>query len=387
MATASLLIHPAFSLGSRQYKYSLNLNPFRKTFPTRHIHFQSIRKNTRFLITRSDVRVNCFIKSVTCKVFEEKKDKETEGYSVDNDGDDIIQVILRTVKSSIQVSAIAAIILGLLLTYDPRSALAASGGRMGGRAFSSSTSTSTSSSQPSYSSTSSSSGPSYSSYSSSSWSSSTPIYSSSTSTPYSYTTSHTTCSSVGLLGSARSLQKDLDKIAQVADSSTRSGLSYILQESALAVLRHPDYCISGYSYVDVKPDKEDGEKRFDELSMKERAKFDEETLVNVDKIKRQSIRRKRAHGFSNEYIVVQILTSIYNSKYFNFPKTILVASEGVHQLHAVTSMANLMEALQKLGSIPTSKILAVEVLWTPQSENDRLTETELLVNYPLLRPL
>ncbi|RZC53270.1 hypothetical protein C5167_012128, partial [Papaver somniferum] len=54
---------------------------------------------------------------------------------------------------------------------------------------------------------------------------------------------------VGLLGSARSLQKDLDKIAQVADASTRSGLSYILQESALAVLRHPDYCISGYAYL------------------------------------------------------------------------------------------------------------------------------------------
>ncbi|KAI3940651.1 hypothetical protein MKW92_036662 [Papaver armeniacum] len=358
MATASFLIQPAFSLGSRQYKYSSNLYPLRKAFPTTRIHFQPIRKNTRFLITRSDVRVNCFLKSVTCKVFEEKKDKETEGYSVDDD--DIIQVILRTGKSSIQVSAIAAVILGLLLTYDPHSALAASGGRMGGRAFSSSTSTSTSSSQPSYS-----------SYSSSCWSSSTPSYSSCTSTPYSYTTSRTTCSSVGLLGSARSLQKDLDKIAQLADASTRSGLSYILQESALAVLRHPDYCISGYSYVDVKPDKEDGEKRFDELSMKERAKFDEETLVNVDKIKRQSISRKRANGLSNEYIVI----------------TILVAAEGVHQLHAITSMANLMDALQKLGSIPASKILAVEVLWTPQSENDRLTETELLVNYPLLRPL
>ena len=30
---------------------------------------------------------------------------------------------------------------------------------------------------------------------------------------------------------------------------------------------------------------------------------------------------------------------------------------------------------------------AVEVLWTPQNENDTLSERELLEDYPLLRPL
>lgn len=49
---------------------------------------------------------------------------------------------------------------------------------------------------------------------------------------------------------------------------------------------------------------EDGEKRFNQLSIEERGKFDEETLVNVNNIKRQSTRSQRANGFSNEYIVV-----------------------------------------------------------------------------------
>ncbi|ONM07988.1 Myelin-associated oligodendrocyte basic protein isoform 1 [Zea mays] len=40
-----------------------------------------------------------------------------------------------------------------------------------------------------------------------------------------------------------------------------------------------------------------------------------------------------------------------------------------------------------MGAIPSSKILAVEVLWTPQNENDTLSERELLEDYPLLRPL
>lgn len=58
--------------------------------------------------------------------------------------------------------------------------------------------------------------------------------------------------------------------------------------------------------VDVKRSIEDGEKRFNQLSIEERGKFDEETLVNVNNIKRQSTRSQRANGFSNEYIVVYI---------------------------------------------------------------------------------
>jgi len=93
--------------------------------------------------------------------------------------------------------------------------------------------------------------------------------------------------------------------------------------------------------------------------------------------------------------------------------TILVAAEGVHKLPTINGSGDLKEALQKLGSIPSSKILvsmkffpkselvgvkylclisrvfmqAVEVLWTPQNENDTLSERELLEDYPLLRPL
>ncbi|PAN45444.2 hypothetical protein PAHAL_9G128000 [Panicum hallii] len=176
---------------------------------------------------------------------------------------------------------------------------------------------------------------------------------------------------VGLLGMARSFQKELDQIAEKADTSTPAGLSYVLTETTLALLRHPDCCISAYSTADVKRSMDDGEKRFNQLSIEERGKFDEETLVNVNSIKRNKTGSQRSSGFSNEYIVI----------------TVLVAAEGVHKLPAINSSNDLKTALQKLGSIPSSKILAVEVLWTPQNENDTLSERELLEDYPLLRPL
>ena len=44
---------------------------------------------------------------------------------------------------------------------------------------------------------------------------------------------------VGLLAQARSLQKDLDRMAQTADTGTAAGRSQVLQEATLSLLRHP----------------------------------------------------------------------------------------------------------------------------------------------------
>lgn len=321
--------------------------------------------------------------------------------AVDNPLEIAANTILKALKA-LRKPAIAAVLMGLLLMYDPNSALAASGGRMGGRSFSSS------SSSRSYSTRTKSPGFSY----------SAPYYAPS---PFGFggggfyvgpavgvgvgagsslflilmgfaafmlvsgflsdrseggvltATEKTTVLKlqVGLLGMGRSLQRDLNRIAETADTSTSEGLSYVLTETALALLRHPDYCISGYSSVDVKRSIEEGEKRFNQLSIEERGKFDEETLVNVNNIKKQSTTTQRASGFRNEYIVI----------------TVLVAAEGLHKLPTINGSGDLKEALQKLGSIPASRTLAVEVLWTPQNENDTLSERELLEDYPLLRPL
>lgn len=306
------------------------------------------------------------------------------------------------ILKSLKKPAIAVVLLGFLLTWDPYSALAASGGRMGGRSFSSSSSSrSHSYSAPS-----------------TAFSYSVPYYApsplgagggfyvgpafgigfgagsgffllmmgfaavillsgflSDRSDDGSVLTATQKTSvlklQVGLLGMARSLQKDLDRIAESANTSTPEGLSYVLTETVLALLRQPDCCISAYSSVDIKRSIEDGEKRFNQLSIEERGKFDEETLVNVNNIKKQRTSSQRSKSFNNEYIVI----------------TILVAAEGVHKLPVINGSSDLKEALQKLGSIPSNKTMAVEVLWTPQNENDTLSERELLEDYPLLRPL
>ncbi|KAF5765381.1 hypothetical protein HanRHA438_Chr15g0715551 [Helianthus annuus] len=176
---------------------------------------------------------------------------------------------------------------------------------------------------------------------------------------------------VGSLATGRSLQRDLNRIAEVVDTSTKKGWHFVLQESILSLLRHSHDCISGYSSVDVKRSTVECEKRFNQLSVEERGKFDEETLVNINNNVRKKSATTSSNGLPNEYIVV----------------TIIVAARGVPELPPVESSAQLKEALQKLASIPSSNIMAVQVLWTPQKEDDSLTEQKMLKDYPLLRPL
>ncbi|CAF2150341.1 unnamed protein product [Brassica napus] len=322
---------------------------------------------------------------------------------------DQIAIQIKKTLDSLKKPAIAAVLLGLLLFHDPNSALAASGGRIGGNSFSSRRSSSSSSSSYSVPRTldpSSSSrysapyygpsplsgglyvGPAVGFGYGGGFSSFSPIlvglaafivvsgFLSDRRSQGGSTLTATQKTSViklqvGLLGLGRTLQQDFNRLAENADTSTSEGLAYVLTEATLALLRHPDYCISCYSSVDVRRSIEDGEKRFNQLSIEERGKFDEETLVNVNSIKRQSSKIRTASGFSNEYIVV----------------TILVAAEGTHKLQPINGTVDMKEALQKIGSIPRNKIMAVEVLWTPQNEKDTLSERELLEDYPLLRPL
>lgn len=176
---------------------------------------------------------------------------------------------------------------------------------------------------------------------------------------------------VGLLGSARNLQRDLERLAHSADTSTPEGLHFVLTETVLTLLRHPDFCISGTASSDVKRSPEEGEAMFNQLSLEERGKFDDETLVNVDSFTKRSFSVRKPERFNNEYIVV----------------TLLVAAEGEYKLSQINSSADLRSALTSLGSIPADSIQAVEVLWTPQDENDTLSEQELLRDYPLLRSL
>lgn len=181
---------------------------------------------------------------------------------------------------------------------------------------------------------------------------------------------------VGLLARARELQADLNRIAERADTSSPEGLAQVLQEATLALLRHPQYWVYGGSEI-KQARLEAAEDQFNRLALAERSKFSEETLSNVNNLLKQAEARKALEAADRsqlpeepgEYIVV----------------TLLVAAQGKLELPTVRSEQDLRQAISQIGSVSSDRLLAVEVLWTPQAEDDTLSAEDMLVGYPDLK--
>ena len=174
---------------------------------------------------------------------------------------------------------------------------------------------------------------------------------------------------VGLLASARELQRDLRNLAGQADTRTNSGLQRVLQESTLALLRHPDLWVYANAEVGQVPFAA-AESTFNRLSMTERSKLRSELTSNVA----GSVSQAPAAGESDatsDYIAV----------------TQLVASRGRIPLKPVSGSEELREALRVLGSVPSDQLLALEVIWQPEGAGEVLSADELITAYPDLKHL
>jgi uncharacterized membrane protein len=181
---------------------------------------------------------------------------------------------------------------------------------------------------------------------------------------------------VGLLAEARELKADLDRIGAKADTNSSEGLAQVLQEASLALLRNPQYWV--YGTTDSKQTRlEAASGEFNRLALSERSKFSAETLSNVNNQLKQASssaltladKDSALAEAPGEYIVV----------------TLLVGTQSKLQLPAINTAEDLRRSLSQLGSVSSDQLLALEVLWTPQAEGDVLTRDDLLAEYPNLK--
>ena len=104
---------------------------------------------------------------------------------------------------------------------------------------------------------------------------------------------------------------------------------------------------------------------FEKISLTERGKFSAETLSNVSG-------RIKTKGFtppSNEiasYIVVTLIVGTADDK------PLIGSIHSIEQLHS---------ALTTLGTMQEDYLMQLELLWSPQTDQDSLTYDELLTEY------
>ena len=179
---------------------------------------------------------------------------------------------------------------------------------------------------------------------------------------------------IGLLAQARDLQKDLNNLAGKADTGTASGRATVLQEATLALLRHPEY----WNYGSTESQQialSSAEAKFNQLALAERSKFTSETLSNVNsQIRKNSLNSSGEIVESEtqepgEYIIVTLVAGV----------------EGKLNLPKINGSDDMENALRQIGGVGSDRLLAVEILWTPQAEGDTLTTDDIIAQYPNLK--
>ncbi|KAK4533246.1 hypothetical protein CCYA_CCYA16G4128 [Cyanidiococcus yangmingshanensis] len=178
---------------------------------------------------------------------------------------------------------------------------------------------------------------------------------------------------VGLLSTARELQQELEEIALHSKTDTIAGLQQVLQETTLALYRNPDYWSHGSIETTVASFSE-AEAVFNRESFAERGKLERETLSNV--AGRVDVRRRNNSELDptdmriSEYIVVTLIVAA-SGRIPSLPKQI-------------RNSGDVEATLRALSSIPRESLQGVEVIWSPQSLEDVLTEREMLTDHPEL---
>ncbi|MFQ6538276.1 MULTISPECIES: DUF1517 domain-containing protein [Aphanothece] len=176
---------------------------------------------------------------------------------------------------------------------------------------------------------------------------------------------------VGLLASARDLQSDLRGLAGRADTSSSIGLQTVLQETTLALLRHPDLWVYANAEVGQVPFAS-AEATFNRLSMAERSKLDRELTTNVAGQRLTAAPEAAGDSdASSDFIAV----------------TLLVATRQRLALKGAGTAEQLRSSLQALGGVPASDLLAIEVIWQPDGVGEVFSMEELLTAYPQLQHL
>jgi uncharacterized membrane protein len=172
---------------------------------------------------------------------------------------------------------------------------------------------------------------------------------------------------VALLSQAREVQADLTRLSLSVDTDTNAGLLQLLQESALSLLRMPENWSHALVMSQTVNGREAAGAVFNRLSIAERSKYTVETLTNVGgRVNRKSNFTPDPNKDPASFIVVTLLVgTAHDRPLFN-------------QVHTTQE---LQAALQALAGMPAEYLMAFELIWTPQDENDSLTYDELLAQY------
>jgi uncharacterized membrane protein len=172
--------------------------------------------------------------------------------------------------------------------------------------------------------------------------------------------------------SARGIQERLAEFAAKGDTSSEAGLSSLLQQSALELLRHKDSiryaCADGRGPMSLT----NAETAMNSVSLAERSRFQIERVRAADG---RAVRSDAPAEEGKEALELVVVTLVAATR------------TPLDKFKPVGTAAELDALLSELGGVAPTGLLGLEVIWTPADANDSMTETDVMTTYPELRSL
>ena len=169
----------------------------------------------------------------------------------------------------------------------------------------------------------------------------------------------------------------LQKVAENGDPDTNEGLSAMMNEAALVMLRHPDR----WTYGDVERAQGASgaaDSQVGSWATEARAAFDEQTTSNY-----QNKDPKTGYQHKKDYTFQKDAGDLY------LAVTLAVAAAALPSMPpaGTTDAKEVKAALQAISGLNPGDLIRAEVVWSPDAEGEFLSEDEAIQKYPKLTKL
>ena len=175
---------------------------------------------------------------------------------------------------------------------------------------------------------------------------------------------------IAIDGRARKfVQTELKRIAQSADTKTDAGRMTMLREVALMLRRLRDAWVYGGAVNEPMQWINTAKPVFDKHVDSARVRFREEVIRNADgTITKREASSYTPRGDEGEGLILVTL--------------VIAARRELFTVQRIGDGDDLRQALEGASQLTPDSLVAIEVIWQPAEDDDRLTSMELEAKYP-----
>lgn len=174
---------------------------------------------------------------------------------------------------------------------------------------------------------------------------------------------------------SNSILSVLNRLSKTASTDSRVGIQNLTSQVALELLRRKASIISASTRYKHFNDRNAAQRDFNSLSIKERGKFEQETVSKYGGVDYSSSDSRGGEGGAPSKATVAVVT-------------IMMAIDGDQtKVPKINSIQDVENALRLIASNTKVEdcLQGAEILWTPEDRSETLTLRDIVADYPELR--